>query len=1077
MPAINKKYYRNFSVFIVCLTALSITPNCFASSGEFQINCPYWYIWFDRAGYVDLTYYYPSPRHQVDGYHEMMTGDWAAAVWYQGIKQGSSQAQWFTEQFIIPDITTYTPFIKGDYSVFNSSCNPVWTDPCQPNPPPYNPGTKSDSGWSDVNDSKLQVKIFYEVVDLGQQDANGVGGSPMTFRDPNGNPVYVYSERYVLLLTYQFKNISASDINNLEFYQMLHGHPADLTYGTNCTYETTGFDDPLANYVSCDSNHHTGKFRYDMTLWNEPTEWEPNHVDWMGFSSTIEPNAVDCNTFEYQGEGMEYNVTHRVLHGLTELHGNQLAGAMKWNLGNLSPGQTKSITLALMYGAGPIHTTPPEWDCVTLTKTDDVNDGDCVVPFVDPLVSDYLNYTICYSTTCDINDVNIVDTLPAYVEFVDANGGGVYEPNSHTVRWNLHNIEANDSNCFALKVKVAEDAPQGNYLTNIVKMFSGSSIIKTATKYTQVCCEYTRLYVKKDANGPQTGHSWSEAYYELRDALQHVDLCTQEIWVAKGTYKPANVVNRDANFAMLDGIDMYGHFAGWEDSIEQRNLADANNETILTGDIDDNNTCDAYKVVTAADSRIDGFTIKKGSSYGIYSSDCSPTIVNCVVRFNTSYGILLSDGADATVINTFINNNSSYGIWSNGSGTSINIDRCTVGPNNDYGLIMSMSCMVNTTDSIFSGNTYYGILAGGGSNLTVERCDISDNNGVGILCDESIAVIQRCRIQRNASDGLQRLYASDVVLKLNIISDNNLAGVYTGGGYHYGGNCQIIDNMIYSNDSNGIELCDSYYYDIGIRNNTIVKNNGYGIHRSNYSPEPNINCNIIYDNNLGSLYGSFGNVNYNCIQGSFSGGTNINQNPQFRDIDANDYHLTDDSNCIDAGDPNFSSSTETDIDGEARVIYGRDNNRVDMGADEYYWSPADFDKNGIVNFIDYVPFARSWRLIDANISLDDDNDVDFIDFSLFCADWLWEPAWLLGFDIGGEGAYFAEGFGNGEMMMSMQTEQEFMSESAAFEVEQTVDVNELVDWLDELWQTDEGVRDSTSETDWQEFIENVKQSQ
>jgi hypothetical protein len=47
---------------------------------------------------------------------------------------------------------------------------------------------KIDSGWSDVNDGKLQVKIYYEVVDLG---ANGY--SLLSFRDPNGNPVYVYS--------------------------------------------------------------------------------------------------------------------------------------------------------------------------------------------------------------------------------------------------------------------------------------------------------------------------------------------------------------------------------------------------------------------------------------------------------------------------------------------------------------------------------------------------------------------------------------------------------------------------------------------------------------------------------------------------------------------------------------------------------------------------------------------------------------------------------------------------------------------------------------------------------------------
>jgi hypothetical protein len=40
----------------------------------------------------------------------MCTGDWAVAVWYQGIKQGSNQAQWLTNQFVIPDFDTSKTF-------------------------------------------------------------------------------------------------------------------------------------------------------------------------------------------------------------------------------------------------------------------------------------------------------------------------------------------------------------------------------------------------------------------------------------------------------------------------------------------------------------------------------------------------------------------------------------------------------------------------------------------------------------------------------------------------------------------------------------------------------------------------------------------------------------------------------------------------------------------------------------------------------------------------------------------------------------------------------------------------------
>jgi hypothetical protein len=79
----------------------------------------------------------------------MMTGDWAAAVWYQGISTGS-QAAWLTDEFIIPNIDpTNSPFnfsrpSAQAYYVRNDPCNPVWTDPCQPtNPSLVN---KADSG-------------------------------------------------------------------------------------------------------------------------------------------------------------------------------------------------------------------------------------------------------------------------------------------------------------------------------------------------------------------------------------------------------------------------------------------------------------------------------------------------------------------------------------------------------------------------------------------------------------------------------------------------------------------------------------------------------------------------------------------------------------------------------------------------------------------------------------------------------------------------------------------------------------------------------------------------------------------
>jgi hypothetical protein len=199
-----------------------------------------------------------------------------------------------------------------------------------------------------------------------------------------------------------------------------------------------------------------------------------------------------------------------------------------------------------------------------------------------------------------------------------------------------------------------------------------------------------------------------------------------------------------------------------------------------------------------------------------------------------------------------------------------------------------------------------------------------------------------------------------------------------------------------------------------------------------------------------------------------------------------DYHLTADSACIDTGDPNFNPDPNmTDIDGERRVVDGDANGTeiVDMGADEYYWSPADFNSDGIVNFFDYALFANVWqKTSDVNdyndiYDLVDNNCIDYNDFARFCEDWLWQTAWAKAFPCSyGRGMGKSMGLGMSE---SLGLTEEILPSAPAKKPQPQLaeaDIEEIIKWLAELWLKEDELRKMMSEDEWLKFIESVVNS-
>ena len=116
-----------------------------------------------------------------------------------------------------------------------------------------------------------------------------------------------------------------------------------------------------------------------------------------------------------------------------------------------------------------------------------------------------------------------------------------------------------------------------------------------------------------------------------------------------------------------------------------------------------------------------------------------------------------------------------------------------------------------------------------------------------------------------------------------------------------------------------------------------------------------------------------------------------NQSPLFLDPANDDYHLTKDSPCRDAGDNDAPELPDTDIDGELRILDGI----VDIGADEYS-APickADFSGDKHVDDTDLEIFSLAMGETDCTwwpplcvCDTDSDGDVDGVDLTVLVSE-------------------------------------------------------------------------------------------
>lgn len=118
-------FIRVLCIFCILFSASSFGlidgKNLTIGDSTGQGGAPYFYATLDAAGFSDWIFYGQSPIHSY-GYHELLSGEWGAAIYYDGIdtaiidpNTGDCQAMWLTQQFEYPYWSTNSHFSASGF--------------------------------------------------------------------------------------------------------------------------------------------------------------------------------------------------------------------------------------------------------------------------------------------------------------------------------------------------------------------------------------------------------------------------------------------------------------------------------------------------------------------------------------------------------------------------------------------------------------------------------------------------------------------------------------------------------------------------------------------------------------------------------------------------------------------------------------------------------------------------------------------------------------------------------------------------------------------------------------------------
>src|SRR5690554_1086429 len=472
------------------------------------------------------------------------------------------------------------------------------------------------------------------------------------------------------------------------------------------------------------------------------------------------------------------------------------------------------------------------------------------------------------------------------------------------------------------------------------------------------------LYVKQGGTGD--GTSWVNASGDLQGMIDK-QMKGNVVWVAKGTYEP---INGELYFKMRDSIQILGGF----NDIGTPTLQDRDvslYETILTssgGSVIGNYLyANRFLSNTAV---IDGFTLLKNNYITTVTSGTIDSYSNAVYKNITfknfdyagSYG---REGSNNTFINCIYKDNNTY---NSGEGPAFlhsskaTFEGCTFTNNDNIGGVIQAKkhSEVTAINCLFTQNKTTAI-AIWSSTFNIDSCVFYDNSGSAIQAgrdNPSNSTLDSFgNISNSVFEGSQRTALlisfvnpndpdKKITVSNSLFHNNNVAGAVrigggvlhedapAGSGNVYFTNCTFTKNYEDNSGGGAISLSSG---DVYLRNCILYDNDAsifYLPEVHYYSQYPNVN--LFFQNSI--VKGSGGSSNWDSQYFGNDLGGNLDIDPNFADVEANDFSLGACSPAINAGSDSFYgvnstpdlSRITTDVAGNKRFI-----STVDIGAFEF----------------------------------------------------------------------------------------------------------------------------------------------